>query len=220
MISSNKFLFQLSVAPKNLNNQEVASVLYSGLTAWSGLYVTAHIGGICGALTSNGGVRQKRVLILGGSGSVGSTAIQMLKAYNVQLLSTCNENAKELVKSLGADVVVDYNSSEEMDQLKSFAPYDVVLDCSGQGPQGAERLNFKFKQYVTFSSPLLKNIDNSGLGLGLLKNVGAVLETNFKSVSKQNGLIKYGFFAPAPQGIELLKNLAENEKVRCILAIS
>lgn len=137
----------------------------------------------------------------------------MLKAHGVQLVATCSENAKDLVKSLGTDVVIDYNSSEEIDKLRSYAPYDVVLDCSGQGPQGAERLNFKFKQYVTFNSPLLKNIDNSGLGLGLLKNVGNILESNFKSVSKQNGLIKYGFFAPAPQGIELFKKLAECKKV-------
>lgn len=188
-------------------------MLYAGLTAWSGLYVTANIGGFCGALTADGGGAQKRILVLGGSGSVGSLAIQMLKAQGAQLLATCSENAKELVKSLGCDIVIDYNNSDEMIKLRSFAPYDVVLDCSGQGPQGAELLNFNYKQYVTFSSPLLKNIDSSGLGLGLLKNVGSILETNFKSVSKQNGLVKWGFFSPAAQGIEFLKKLAEREKV-------
>ncbi|XP_037816480.1 UV radiation resistance-associated gene protein-like [Lucilia sericata] len=203
----------LSLAPKNLSDEEAASVLYAGLTAWSGLYVTANIGGICGALTADGGGGQKRILVLGGSGSVGSLAIQMLKAQGTQVVATCSENAKELVKSLGSDVVIDYNNPEEMSNLRSFALYDVVLDCSGQGPQGAESLNFNYKQYVTFSSPLLKNIDNSGLGLGLLKNVGSILETNFKSVTKQNGLIKWGFFSPAPQGIEFLKKLAEREKI-------
>ncbi|KAM7352317.1 reticulon-4-interacting protein 1, mitochondrial [Cochliomyia hominivorax] len=203
----------LSLAPKNLNDKEAASVLYAGLTAWSGLYVTANIGGICGALTSDGGGSKKRILILGGSGSVGSLAIQILKAQGTQVLATCSENAKELVKSLGTDIVIDYNNPSEMEKLRSFAPYDVVLDCSGQGPLGAERLNFNYKQYVTFSSPLLKNIDNSGLGLGLLKNIGNILETNIKSVTKQNGLVKWGFFSPAPQGIEFLKKLAEQEKL-------
>ncbi|XP_065355927.1 reticulon-4-interacting protein 1 homolog, mitochondrial [Calliphora vicina] len=203
----------LSAAPKNLSDEEAASVLYAGLTAWSGLYVTANIGGVCGALSADGGGAQKRILVLGGSGSVGSLAIQMLKAQGTQVLATCSENATELVKSLGCDIVIDYNNSDEMAKLRSFAPYDVVLDCSGQGPQGAELLNFNYKQYVTFSSPLLKNIDSSGLGLGLLKNVRNILETNFKSVSKQNGLVKWGFFSPAAQGIEFLKKLAEREKI-------
>lgn len=184
------------------------------MTAWSGLYITANIGGVCGALTAIGGGGQKRVLVLGGSGSVGSLAIQMLKAQGAQVLATCSENAKVLVQSLGTDIVMDYNNTEEMDKLRSFAPYDVVLDCSGQGPQGAEQLNFNYKQYVTFSSPLLKNIDSSGLSLGLFKNTRDILETNFRSLSKQNGLVKWGFFLPSSHGIEFLKNLAERKKVK------
>lgn len=141
----------------------------------------------------------------------------MLKAHGTQVVATCSENAKELVKSLGTDIVIDYNNTSEMEKLRSFAPYDVVLDCSGQGPKGAELLNFNYKQYVTFSSPLLKNIDSSGLAFGLLKNVGDILETNIRSVAKQNGLVKWGFFSPAPQGIEMLKKLAEREKVKIVV---
>lgn len=207
----------LSLAPKNLNDEEAASVLYAGLTAWSGLYLTANIGGICGALSADGGGNQKRILVLGGSGSVGSLAIQILKAQGAHVLATCSEDAKELVKNLGTDIVVDYNNSIEMDELHSFAPYDVVLDCSGQGPQGAEHLKFSYKQFVTFSSPLLKNIDKSGLGLGIFKNFSNIVETNLKAIANQKGLIKWGFFTPAPQGIALLKQLAEREKLLPII---
>lgn len=201
------------MAPENLNNEETASVLYAGLTAWSGLYITANLGGVCGALSADGGGTNKRILILGGSGSVGSLAIQMLKAQGSQVVATCSENARELVHNLGADIVVDYNNPVEVESLRSYAPYDVVLDCSGQGPQGAEHLNFKYQQYVTFSSPLLKNIDKSGLAVGILKNVGNLLETNIKSVTQQRGLVKWGFFTPSPQGMSLLKQLVERKKV-------
>lgn len=188
-------------------------MLYAGLTAWSGLYITANLGGICDALSPDGGGSNKRILILGGSGSVGSLAIQMLKAQGAQVLATCSENAKEMVKHLGADCIIDYNNLTEMENLRSYGPYDVILDCSGQGPQGAENLNLKYSQYVTFSAPLLKNIDSSGLGIGLLQNVTNLLQTNVKSIVQQRGLVKWGFFTPAPQGIELLKQLVDRKKV-------
>ncbi|XP_075153764.1 NAD(P)H oxidoreductase RTN4IP1, mitochondrial [Haematobia irritans] len=205
----------LSSAPSNLNDEEAASVLYAGLTAWSGLYLTANVGGICGSLSSSGGRNglNRRILVLGGSGGVGSLAIQMLKAKGFQIVSTCSEDARELVQNQGADVAVDYNNPVEVESLRSYAPYDVVLDCSGQGPKGAEILNFKYNQYVTFSSPVLKNIDNSGMALGLLKNVGSLVETNIKSFSEQKGPIKWGFFTPAPQGIEFLKQMVERKKI-------
>lgn len=214
------FFIQLSSAPTNLNDEESASVLYAGLTAWAGLYVTANLGGICGTLSADGGGTNKRVLVLGGSGSVGSLAIQMLKAQDCQVVSTCSENAREMVKNFGADVVINYNVPEETATLRSYAPYDVVLDCSGQGPEGAELLNFKFQQYVTFSSPLLKNIDNSGMGLGLLKNITNLVEANVKAVTQKRGIVKWGFFTPAPQGIQLLKQLVERKKVCWISYLS
>uniref|UniRef100_A0A1B0BRP7 Enoyl reductase (ER) domain-containing protein n=1 Tax=Glossina palpalis gambiensis TaxID=67801 RepID=A0A1B0BRP7_9MUSC len=203
----------VGMVPEILTNAEASSVLYAGLTAWSGIYLTAQLGGVCGALTADGGGANKRVLVLGGSGAVGSLAIQILRAQGSQVLATCSENATELVQNLGADCVIDYRNPSKMATLRNFAPYDLVLDCSGQGSEAAETLDFKYDQYVTFSSPLLRNIDSSGVGLGLLKNFANILEANVKSLTNSKGLIKYGFFIPAPQGIELLKQLVERKKL-------
>ncbi|XP_017116648.1 reticulon-4-interacting protein 1 homolog, mitochondrial [Drosophila elegans] len=203
----------LAPAPKELDDSEAASVLYAGLTAWSGLYITGGLGGPCGATTSSGGGAHKRVLVLGGSGGVGSLAIQILKSQKVQVLATCSENAVEMVRNLGADFVVDYNNSESMQELSKYAPYDIVLDCSGQGGQKAAESNFDFRQYITFSSPLLANIDKQGLGLGALQNVFDLVQTNVKSFSQRGGLVKWGFFSPAPQGIQFLQKLVEQRKL-------
>ncbi|KAH8246612.1 hypothetical protein KR038_005816 [Drosophila bunnanda] len=203
----------LAPAPKELDDSEAASVLYAGLTAWSGLYITGGLGGPCGAVTADGGGAHKRVLVLGGSGSVGSLAIQMLKSQKVQVLATCSENAIEMVRNLGADLVVDYNNSEAMEELSKYAPYDIVLDCSGQGGERAAESKFDFRQYITFSSPLLANIDKQGLGLGALKNVFDLVQTNVRSVSQRGGLVKWGFFSPAPQGIQFLQKLVEQRKL-------
>lgn len=48
------FSFQISHKPETIDDIEAAGVLYAGLTAWSGLYISGHIGGVLGALTSQG----------------------------------------------------------------------------------------------------------------------------------------------------------------------
>lgn len=69
------------------------------------------------------------VLIYGGSGAVGSTAVQIAKHFGVHVTAVCHERNIELVKRLGADVVVDY-SKEGYD--RELGTYDVVFDASGK----------------------------------------------------------------------------------------
>lgn len=76
------------------------------------------------ALISRAGLKpnechKKRVLVLGGSGGIGSFAIQLLKAWGAYVVSTCSSDAVELVAGLGADHVVDYTASNLEDELKT-----------------------------------------------------------------------------------------------------
>ncbi|XP_039951805.1 reticulon-4-interacting protein 1, mitochondrial isoform X2 [Bactrocera neohumeralis] len=207
----------LSIAPASLSNEQAASVLYAGLTAWSGLYVTGRLGSICGAVSCSGGGKNRRVLVMGGSGSVGSLAIQLLKSQKVTVYATCSDNAIELVKNLGADYVFDYKNSAEFEALRNYAPFDIVLDCTGQGIELAKNLNFQFGQYITFSSPLLKNVDKFGISFGMLKNITHFIQANMKSLSGKGFFLKYGFFMPAPQGIELLTRLVKKNQLLPII---
>ncbi|TDG43819.1 hypothetical protein AWZ03_009769 [Drosophila navojoa] len=203
----------IAPAPKLLDDSEATSVLYAGLTAWSGMYITGGLGGPCGAATSAGGGANKRVLVLGGSGSVGSLAIQILKSQGAQVLATCSENAVEMVRQLGADCVVDYTKPDAMEQLCTYAPYDIVLDCAGQGGQAAAESPYDFRQYITFNSPLLANIDKKGLCLGALQNVSDLVQTNVRTATQRGGVVKWGYFYPAAHGIEFLSGLVERGKL-------
>lgn len=73
--------------------------------------------------------RAKNVLIYGGAGAVGSTAVQIAKHYGVHVTAVCNERNVDLVKRLGADVVVDYTKEGYDLELNT---YDVVFDASGK----------------------------------------------------------------------------------------
>ncbi|WP_214817520.1 NAD(P)-dependent alcohol dehydrogenase [Exiguobacterium sp. s59] len=73
--------------------------------------------------------RAKNVLIYGGAGAVGSTAVQIAKHFGVHVTAVCHERNVELVKRLGADVVIDY-LKEGYD--RELGTYDVVFDASGK----------------------------------------------------------------------------------------
>lgn len=170
------------------------------------------LGGICGAFTSTGGGQGKRVLVLGGSGGVGSSAIQILKAENVTVISTCSTDAIELITGLGADQIIDYKNEDYFRDLIASGPYDLILDCAGKGSEFAAELPWKFTNYVTFSSPVLKNFDRLGFVPGMLRNALDLTESNFRSFAGEKGGVKWGYFVPAQNGIEYLKKLIERKQ--------
>jgi NADPH:quinone reductase-like Zn-dependent oxidoreductase len=103
----------LALKPKNLTMAEAAAVPLVGLTAWQ-------------ALVERAGLRKgQKVLIHAGSGGVGTFAIQLAKHLGATVATTTSMANVELVKSLGADVVIDYKK-QAFDKILSG--YDVVLN--------------------------------------------------------------------------------------------
>lgn len=171
------------------------------------------MGGIIGAITSQGGGRGKRICILGASGGVGTIATQIAKAENLEIVATCSKDALKMVESLGANYVIDYKDSESNDLLRDLGPFDIVLDCAGLGDEYATKLPTKFDQFITFSSPMLRNIDSNGIGMGFFKNIANLLESNVQTLTKYRALSKWAYFVPAPQGIEYLKKQVDRNKI-------
>jgi NADPH:quinone reductase-like Zn-dependent oxidoreductase len=103
----------LALKPKNLTMEEAASIPLVGLTAWQ-------------ALVDRAGLRKgQKVLIHAGSGGVGTFAIQLAKYLGATVATTTSTANVELVRSLGADVVIDY---KKQDFEKVLSDYDVVLN--------------------------------------------------------------------------------------------
>lgn len=103
------------VAPKptNLTMVEAASIPLVGLTAWQ-------------ALVERAGIRKgKKVLIHAGSGGVGTFAIQLARHFGATVATTASATNKDLVTSLGADVLIDYRKDAFE---KAISGYDVVLN--------------------------------------------------------------------------------------------
>ncbi|CBG74671.1 MULTISPECIES: NADP-dependent oxidoreductase [Streptomyces] len=109
---------QDDVAPKpaSLTLREAAAVPLVALAAWQILVERAHV------------VPGQKVLVHAGAGGLGSTAIQLAKHFGATVATTTNSRAEEMVRSLGADTVVDY-TKEDFSQVLSG--YDLVLDSLG-----------------------------------------------------------------------------------------
>ncbi|MGQ8879269.1 NADP-dependent oxidoreductase [Delftia sp. NA_296.1] len=103
----------LAPKPKGLTMEEAASIPLVGLTAWQALVETAKL------------TKGQRVFIQAGSGGVGTFAIQLARHLGATVATTTSAANFELVRSLGADVVIDYRTQDFEDVLRD---YDVVLN--------------------------------------------------------------------------------------------
>jgi len=103
----------VAMKPKRLTMEEAASIPLVGLTAWQALIERAHL------------EPGQKVLIHAGSGGVGTFAIQLAKHLGATVATTTSSANVELVKRLGADVVIDYRKEDFAQVLRD---YDVVLN--------------------------------------------------------------------------------------------
>jgi NADPH:quinone reductase and related Zn-dependent oxidoreductases len=102
--------------PDNVTFEQAASVNVAGLTALQGLRDTAKI------------QPGQKVLINGAAGGVGTFAVQIAKFFGADVTGVCSTRNVEMVKSIGADTVIDYTKE---DFTKLPERYDVIFECVG-----------------------------------------------------------------------------------------
>jgi NADPH:quinone reductase-like Zn-dependent oxidoreductase len=107
---------QLVLKPANLSFEQAAAVPISGFAALQ-------------ALRDTGGVQPgQQVMIIGASGGVGSFAVQIAKAFGAEVTGVCSTKSVDLVRSIGADHVIDYTQE---DFTRSGQRYDLILEMAG-----------------------------------------------------------------------------------------
>jgi NADPH:quinone reductase-like Zn-dependent oxidoreductase len=110
---------QIAPKPASLTFEQAAAVPVSGCTALQ-------------ALRDRGGLRKgQTVLVIGASGGVGTFAVQLAKAFGAEVTGVCSSANTDLVRSLGADHVIDYTREDPTDGRRR---YDLVLDAAGRRP--------------------------------------------------------------------------------------
>ena len=129
----------LALKPKRLTMEEAASIPLVGLTAWQALVEQANLR------------KGQKVFVQAGSGGVGTFAIQLAKHLGATVATTTSTTNVPLVKSLGADVVIDYKTQDFEGLLHD---YDVVLNSQdGKTLEKSLRVLKRGGQLISISGP-------------------------------------------------------------------
>jgi len=141
---------QLVRTPANLSAGQAAAVPTSGLTALQALRDIAHV------------KPGQAVLITGASGGVGTFAVQIAKALGAEVTGVCSTRNMELVRSAGADHVIDYTRT---DFTRTGLRYDVIFDSVE-----AQSLS-EVRRALSPTGTLIPNSGRGGLWVGPLGRI-------------------------------------------------
>jgi NADPH:quinone reductase-like Zn-dependent oxidoreductase len=180
----------VALKPRNLTMEEAASIPLVGLTAWQVLVECAGL------------KKGQKVLIHAGSGGVGTFAIQLAKHIGATVATTTSSENVDLVKSLGADVVVDYKKQNFAKVLKD---YDVVLNSLDKHTleRSLEVLKPGGKLISISGPPDVAFAKENGLNWALQKVMG-LLSLGIRSKAKRRD-IEYAFVFMRADGEQLRK---------------
>lgn len=194
----------VALKPANLSMAEAASIPLVGLTAWQALVETAGL------------TKGQKVLIHAGSGGVGTFAIQLAKHLGATVATTTSAANIELVKSLGADIVVDYKTE---DFTKVLSGYDVVLNSLYDDT--LERSLQVLKpggKLISISGPLDPAFAKAQGLNGLLRIVFGLMSRSIRRKAKARG-VDYAFLFMRADGeqLEHIRSLIEGGVIRPVL---
>jgi NADPH:quinone reductase-like Zn-dependent oxidoreductase len=185
----------LAPKPANLTFEQAAAVPLAALTALQGL-------------RDHGRVQPgQRVLIIGAAGGVGSFAVQLAKWLGAEVTGVCSTRNLELVRSLGADAVVDY-TKDDLDAAAGH-PYDVVFQVSGtRSPSRCRRLLTRAGTLVYISGDT-----DGGRVIGPMSRlIAGLAQSPFVSQTLRNYTVK-----PTKADLQALTDLVEAGKVTPVI---
>jgi NADPH:quinone reductase-like Zn-dependent oxidoreductase len=174
----------MALKPINLNCEQAAVIPFGGTTA-------LHF------LKKADLQKDQRVLINGASGGVGTAMLQIAKYYGAHITAMCSISNIDLVKSLGADVVIDYTSTNLTEIKETF---DVIIDC-------VDKLSI---------SQALKHLTKNGKLLLVSAGISEMIYGAWISMTRKQKVI-FGIISETAEDMEFLKYLVENNHLQPVI---
>ncbi|XP_078151545.1 groES-like zinc-binding alcohol dehydrogenase family protein [Carex rostrata] len=192
---------ELTVKPSTLSHVEASAIPFPALTAWRALHSTVRI--------TDG----DRVLIIGGGGAVGFTAIQLAVAVGCKVATTCGPKSVDRLLSAGVEQAVDYTSEDI--ELAIKGRFDAVLDTIG-GPE-TERIGVNLLKkggyYMTLQGEAASLADKYGLAVGLPAATAILLKKQCQYRYSHGIEYSWTFMRADMEGLQEIRRLAEAGKL-------
>ncbi|MFC1539173.1 NAD(P)-dependent alcohol dehydrogenase [Candidatus Latescibacterota bacterium] len=189
----------LAIKPANMTYEEAAAVFFGGHTALHFL--------------RNGNIQKgQKVLIYGASGSIGTYAVQLAKYFGAVVTGVCSTTNLELVKSLGADKVIDYTKE---DFTKSGETYNIIFDTVGKSSFSGSIRSLKKKGFYLRAVHLYLSSIIRGLWTEMTsskKVIGGVAGEKTEDLIFLKELVETGKIKPVIDRTYPLEQIAESHR--------
>src|SRR5437899_7138093 len=185
----------LVIKPANVTFEQAGAVAWAGFTALQGL---------CQGKIQPG----QKVLINGATGGVGTFAVQIAKSLGAEVTGVCSTGKVELVRSIGADHVIDYTKE---DFTKGDQRYDVIFD-------NVNNHSFSDRRRVLTPNGIcvLAGIGGAGLHPGMLGRVVGILRADLLSRFVRQKFVRYGTKTDK-EDLKLLSDVMQTGKVTPVI---
>ncbi|HDR4422278.1 TPA: NADP-dependent oxidoreductase [Bacillus cereus] len=194
----------IALKPKNLSFEEAASIPLVGLTSYQALHDIMHL------------QKGQKILIHAGSGGVGTFAIQLAKIMGATVTTTASEAGANLVKSLGADEIINYKTEKFEEILKD---YDAVFDTIG-GTTLEKSFNIiKSGGNIVSVSGMPNARFGKEFGSGFFKTFLFSLASRKLTALEKNHNAQYSFLFMKPSGDQLrtIANYIEAGEIKPVI---
>jgi len=174
----------IALIPEKVSYEEAAPITFGGITALFFL--------------RQGNIKKgDKVLIYGASGCVGTYAVQLAKYFGAEVTGVCSTGNLEMVKSIGADKVIDYTTTDFTQNAES---YDVIFDTVGKAS----------------ISGCIKSLKQTGIFMHAVTTPATTIRIRIGLLGSKKKLIG-GTFKANPEQINYLRGLLEQGKIKAVI---
>ncbi|KAL6535969.1 hypothetical protein OROHE_012813 [Orobanche hederae] len=193
---------ELVSKPKSISHVEASAIPFAALTAWRALRSTASI------------KEGQRILVLGGGGAVGFSAIQLAVTLGCHVSTTCESGSIGRILAAGAEQAVDYAAEDYEASIKGY--FDAVLDTIGV-PE-TERIGVNLLRrgghYMTLQGEAASLTDRYGMLIGLPMSTGILFKKQMQYQYSHGIEYHWTYMRADEEGLEEIRQLSEAGKLK------
>ncbi|XP_042061091.1 reticulon-4-interacting protein 1, mitochondrial-like [Salvia splendens] len=193
---------ELTPKPETISHVEASAIPFAALTAWRALRSIARI------------KQGQRVLVVGGGGAVGFSAIQLAVAAGCHVSTTCGGESIEHILAAGAEQAVDFSTEGHEQSIKGY--FDAVLDTVGIPETEKMGINLLKRggHYMTLQGEAASYADTYGLTVGLAMATTVLMKKQIQCRISHGIDYQWAYMRADAEGLDEIRRLSASGKLK------